>query len=109
MQSPLEDEWSSTRGLMLVARGQGQEPAANAGSHVRGSPLRASGPGLGTDGKVDLLLAGTATRYITQSTQADFARNALLWNCFRLFNCSRQTLFHSKGSLNGVIRKEVTL
>ncbi|CAM6114143.1 unnamed protein product [Calypogeia fissa] len=61
-QLPAEEEWSSTRGLMLVARERGQEPAATAGSHVRGSPLRASGAGLSADREVDLLLPGTATR-----------------------------------------------
>ncbi|BBN06068.1 1-phosphatidylinositol-4-phosphate 5-kinase [Marchantia polymorpha subsp. ruderalis] len=57
---PSEEEWSSSRGLVLVPRGPG-EVVSVPGPHVRGSPLRASGTGLtGGDGEVDLVLPGTA-------------------------------------------------
>jgi 1-phosphatidylinositol-4-phosphate 5-kinase len=52
-----EEEWSTTRGLVLVARDIGHGGSGTPGIHIRGSPLRASGAG---DPEVDLLLPGTA-------------------------------------------------
>lgn len=52
-----EEEWSSTRGLVLVARDSGRDGGGTPGIHIRGSPLRASVAG---DPEVDLLLPGTA-------------------------------------------------
>jgi hypothetical protein len=50
----MEGEWSTSR--LLVACDQKQELAANQGSHVRGSPLKAgSGAGFSKDGEVECL------------------------------------------------------
>ncbi|KAG0623343.1 hypothetical protein M758_3G166800 [Ceratodon purpureus] len=52
-----DEEWATTRGLVLVARDTGLGNSGTPGIHIRGSPLRASVAG---DPEVDLLLPGTA-------------------------------------------------
>ena len=52
-----DEEWATTRGLVLVARDTGHGSSGTPGIHIRGSPLRASVAG---DPEVDLLLPGTA-------------------------------------------------
>jgi 1-phosphatidylinositol-4-phosphate 5-kinase len=54
-----DEDWATTRGLVLVARDNGHGNIGTPGMHIRGSPLRASVAG---DPEVDLLLPGTARR-----------------------------------------------